>query len=215
MQLADYVRILVRRGWIMVLLAVLAGAAAYILSSQQQPVFRSTQTVLIQPSRFDLGLAEATNRLLESNVQYLNSSLRAQEIIDRLNLDMRPDQIMGITTIDANQNQLTVQIDVDLYSGDLANDIAREWGNLLIEYRNEQNQTSRQEDRVNAVLQDNASYSLLRPRPEVSGVAGAVLGLLLGVVIVLVLEAIESTVVRSRQDIERQLEMPVLTTIPD
>jgi capsular polysaccharide biosynthesis protein len=171
--------------------------------------------VLIQPSRFDLGLAEATNRLLESNVQYLNSSLRAQEIIDRLNLDMRPDQIMGITTIDANQNQLTVQIDVDLYSGDLANDIAREWGNLLIEYRNEQNQTSRQEDRVNAVLQDNASYSLLRPRPEVSGVAGAVLGLLLGVVIVLVLEAIESTVVRSRQDIERQLEMPVLTTIPD
>ncbi len=215
MQLGDYVRILVRRGWIALLLAALAGGVAYILSSQQQPVYRSTQTVLIQPSRFDLGLAEATNRLLESNVQYLDSTLRAQEVIERLNLDMRPEQLKGITTITANQNRLTVQIDVDLYSGELANDIARAWGNLLIQYRNEQNQTSRQEDRVNAILQDNPTYSLLRPRPPINGIAGAVLGLVLGLGIILVLEFIDNLVVRSRVDIERHLDLPVLAAIPD
>jgi capsular polysaccharide biosynthesis protein len=215
MQLGDYVRILVRRGWIALLLAVLAGGVAFVLSSQQQAMYRSTQTVLIQPSRFDLGLAEATNRLLESNVQYLDSTLRAQEIIERLSLDMTPQQLKGITTITANQNRLTVQIDVDLYSGELANDIAREWGNLLIQFRNEQNQTSRQEDRVNAILQDNPTYSLLRPRPPVNGIAGAVLGLLLGLGIVLVLEFVDNLVVRSRADIERHLDMPVLAAIPD
>jgi capsular polysaccharide biosynthesis protein len=215
MQLGDYVRILVRRGWVALLLAILAGGVAFVLSSQQQPVFRSTQTVLIQPSRFDLGLAEATNRLLESNVQYLDSTLRAQTIIERLRLDMTPQQLKGITTITANQNQLTVQIDVDLYSGELANNIAREWGNLLIQFRNEQNQTSRQEDRVNAILQDNPTYSLLRPRPPVNGIAGAVLGFLLGFGVILVLEFVDNLVVRSRADVERQLDLPVLASIPD
>ena len=215
MQLGTYVRLIVQRGWIMVLLAILAGAAAYALSTQKQPVYRATQTVLIQPSRFDLGLAEATNRLLESNVQYLDSSLRAQEIIDRLDLDMTPQQLKGITSITANQNQLTVQIDVDLYSGELANDIAREWGNLLIQFRNEQNQTSRQEDRVNAILQDNPTYSQLRPRPAVNAIAGLVLGFLLGVGVALILEFVDSLVMRSHDDIERHLGLPVLANIPD
>lgn len=215
MNLAEYFRIILKRGWIIVLLVVIATGVAYYLSARQIPVYRATQTVLILPSRADLGLAEATNRLLQSNVQYLGSTLRAQEIIDRLRLDMTPQQLKGITTLVGNQNNLTVQIDVDLYSGELANDIAREWGNLLIEFRNEQNQVARQEDRVNAVLQDNPSYTLLRPRPPINAIAGAVLGFLVGSVLVFALEVLESSVVRSRDDLERNLNLTVLGAIPD
>ncbi|MGV2436914.1 MAG UNVERIFIED_CONTAM: hypothetical protein LVT10_20165 [Anaerolineae bacterium] len=128
---------------------------------------------------------------------------------------MTPQQLKGITTLVGNQNNLTVQIDVDLYSGELANDIAREWGNLLIEFRNEQNQVARQEDRVNAVLQDNPSYTLLRPRPPINAIAGAVLGFLVGSVLVFALEVLESSVVRSRDDLERNLNLTVLGAIPD
>lgn len=215
MKLGDYLRIITRRGWIILLLAVIAAGSSFVLSSQQDPIYRSTQIVLIQPSRIDLGLAEATNRLIESNVQYLDSTLRAQEVIDRMNLDMTPLQLKGITTITANRNDLTVKVDVDLYSGELANDIAREWGNLLIEYRNEQNQIARREDRVFAALQDNPTYALLRPRPEINGIAGGLLGFVLGGVIVLTLEFLESSVVRSREDLERTLDMVVLASIPD
>lgn len=215
MNLLDYARILIRRSWIIILLAGIAAVSAYILSARQQPVYRSSQIVLIQPSRNDLGLTEATNRLMLSYEQYLNSTFRAQEIIDRLNLDMTPQQLKGIATIDANQNNLTMRIDIDLYSGDLANDIAREWGNLLVEYRNEQNQLVRREDRIDAALQDLPTYALLRPRPEVNAVAGAVLGLLLGTVIVFILEWLESSVVRSREDIERSIDLAVLANIPD
>lgn len=215
MQLGDYVRIVVRRGWIVILLAAIAAVSAYFLSSQQDPIYRATQIVLIQPSRTDLGLAEATNRLIENNVQYLDSTLRAQEVIEQLRLDMTPQQLKGISTITANRNNLTVQIDVDLYSGDLANDIAREWGNLLIQYRNEQNQIARREDRVFAALQDNPSYALLRPRPRINAVAGGVLGVLIGGVLILGLEFLESSVVRTRDDLERTLDMTVLGSIPD
>ncbi|MGV2436915.1 MAG UNVERIFIED_CONTAM: Wzz/FepE/Etk N-terminal domain-containing protein [Anaerolineae bacterium] len=80
MNLAEYFRIILKRGWIIVLLVVIAAGVAYYLSARHIPVYRATQTVLILPSRADLGLAEATNRLLQSNVQYLGSTLRAQKL---------------------------------------------------------------------------------------------------------------------------------------
>lgn len=214
MNLMDYVNILLRRGWIMVLLAVIAAASAYFLSQQQTPIYRSTQRVLMQPTRADLGLTEASKTLLGNHVAYLDSEFRAQEVIDRLRLDMTPPQLMSAVTLASDPLNLTIQIDVDLMDGELANDVAREWGNLLIEYRNEENQRARREDHINARLQDNARYSLLRPQPVINTIAGAILGLLLGGVIVFILEYLESSVVRSRDDLERSAGIPVLATVP-
>ena len=84
----------------------------------------------------------------------------------------------------------------------------------LVEFRNVENQKVRREDQVNAILQDNPTYSLLRPRPTINALAGALLGLLVGGVVVFVLEYLESNVVRRREDLERALEIPVLASIP-
>lgn len=214
MNLLEYGRILWRRGWIMVLLAVIAAASAYFLSSRQTPIYRSTQLVLIQPSRNDLGLTEATTRLMESYVVYLNSSDRAQEVINTLNLDMLARDLQSKATIAANRNNLTVQIDIDLPDGELANDVARTWGNLLVQYRTAENQTVRQEDRIDALLPDGARYRLLQPNILINTLAGAIIGFLLGGILVFVLEYLESSVVRRREDIERQLDLPVLASIP-
>lgn len=215
MNLLDYVRILWRRGWILLLLAAIAAVSAYVLSTRQQPIYRSTQKVLIQPSRNDLGLAEATIRLLNSYVVYLDSELVARRVIDQLQLDMLPADLKSNVTIAADQLRLTIQIDVDLPDGDLANDVARVWGEQLVQFRNEQNQTVRREDRIDALLPDVPRYSLLRPRPAINAAAGAVLGLLLGGVLVFALEYLESSVIRRRDDLERVLEMPVLASVPD
>jgi capsular polysaccharide biosynthesis protein len=214
MNLMDYVSLLLRRGWIVVLLAIIAGVSAYYLSTQQQPIYRSTQRVLMQPTRADLGLTEASKTLLGNHVAYIDSELRAQEVIDNLRLDMTATDLKSKVTIAPDPLNLTIQIDVDLPDGDLANDVAREWGNLLIQYRNDENQRARREDHINARLQDVARYSLLRPRPIINAAAGAILGLLLGGVIAFVLEFLESSVVRSRDDLERSADLPVLAAIP-
>ena len=65
------------------------------------------------------------------------------------------------------------------------------------------------------IRSDVPRYSLDRPKKAINTIAGAVLGLLLGGVIVFVLEYLESSIVRRRDDLERMLEMPVLATIPD
>jgi capsular polysaccharide biosynthesis protein len=215
MNLIDYGRILWRRGWIILLLALIAAGSAYFLSTQMTPIYRSIQKVLIQPSRNDLGLTEATTRLLNSYQVYLDSEVIAARVIDTLQLDMTPSDLKSNVTIAPDVLRFTIQIDVDLPDGDLANDVARTWGEMLVQYRNEQNQTVRREDRIDALLPDFARYSLLQPRPAINALAGAVLGVLLGGIIVFVLEYLESSIVRRRDDIERSLDIPVLAAIPE
>lgn len=214
MALTDYVRILVRRGWIMLILAGLAGGAAFLISRGQTPVYRSTQLVLIQPSRADLGLAEASVRLVTPLTVYLNSRERAQDIIETLRLDMTPDELLGNSFFAADQLRLTVQIDVDNSDGELANLIAQAWGQELVDYRNAINQRSRREDRVDAVLVDFPRYSQQAPRPTISLAIGAILGLVLGGIIVFVLEYAESGVIRTAQDLTRSVDEPLLASIP-
>jgi capsular polysaccharide biosynthesis protein len=215
MNLIDYGRILLRRGWIMVLLAVIAAASAYVLSSRQTPEYRATQMVLIQPARTDNGLTLAIIQLMNSYQVYLKSTERAQEVIDILRLDMFAADLLGNVEIVSNRDNLTIQIDVTLPDPQIAGDVARTWGDLLVQYRNEQNQTARQEDRVSATLPDRAQVGLFAPRPAINAAAGAVLGLLLGGVIIFALEYLESSIVRHREDIERAVEIPVLAAIPD
>ncbi|MEO8613363.1 MAG: Wzz/FepE/Etk N-terminal domain-containing protein [Chloroflexota bacterium] len=215
MNLIDYGRILVRRGWIIVLLAVIAAGGAYFLSTRQTPIYRSIQKVLIQPARLDLSVTESSKALLSSLSEFLNSSYRAAEVIDQLKLDMTPTQLLGNVDIVAVPLSLSIEIGVDLPDADLANRVAKAWGERLVLYRDQENQKNRREDQVNALLQDDPRPTLLAPRPAINAAAGAVLGFLLGGIIVFVLEYLESSVVRRRDDLERGMELPVLAAIPE
>src|SRR5688572_26233254 len=158
MNLIDYGRIILRRGWIAVLLAVIAAGAAFAFSQIVTPIYRGSQTILLVPSRSDLGLTEAALRLINARQAYLNSELRAAEIINELSLDMSPGDLLGETTFTANRDSLAIQIDVDLpvlsdnpvEAQDLIAPIVTAWGQELIDYQNELNQSARQEDRIRA-----------------------------------------------------------------
>jgi len=220
MNLIEYVRIIIRRGWIAVLLAVIAGAAAFGFSQIVTPVYRSSQTMLLVPSRTDLGLAEATIRLINSRRAYLDSNIVAAEIIDELQLDFAPQYLRGQTTITANGTNQSIQIDVDLPASSdeeaarLINPIAAAWGNELIEYQNELNQEARAEDRIRVVRQDNPQLSLLRPNVRIYTAIGAIAGFFLGAILIFVLEYLESNIVRRAEDLERGLGLPVLAMVP-
>jgi capsular polysaccharide biosynthesis protein len=214
MNLIDYGRILWRRGWIMLLLAAIAAGSAYFLATRQTTIYRSTQKVLIVPSRSDLSLTESSRLLLNSLREYLDSTFVAAYVIEKLQLDMTPDQLQSAVDITAEQISLAIQIAVDLPDGELANRVARAWGEELVIYRDTENQKLRREDQIFARLQDNPRYALESPRPLINAAAGAILGLLLGGIIVFVLEYLESSVIRRREDLERTLDLPVLAALP-
>lgn len=214
MALMDYVRILVRRGWIMLLVAAIAAGSAYLLTREQTPVYRSTQVVVLQPSRADLGLSESIIRIMQSYALILRSSLIAEQVIESLQLDTVPTDLQSRVTVDANTLDLSIQIDVEDTQEQQANQIAAAYGQILIDYQNERNQDAQQEVRINVLRQDNPRASIVRPRPTVNAAAGGVIGLLVGGIIVFALEVMESGLIRRRADLETTLALPILATIP-
>lgn len=215
MTLIDYGSILLRRGWIMILLALIAAGSAYFLSRLQTPIYRATQTVLIEPARADLGLTESATRLVRQYAVRLDSDFTAERVIDVLRLDMTPAALNGATVVNSDALRLTIQIEVELPDAEMARQVAQEFGNQLVQYRFQENQQNRLEDRITASLQDVARVDLDRPRPPLNALAGGVLGFILGGIVVFALEFIESAIVRRREDIERALDLPVLASIPD
>jgi capsular polysaccharide biosynthesis protein len=214
MPLSDYARILYRRGWILALMAVLTAAAAFVFSRLQTPVYKSTIYILVQPSRVDLGLTESAKTLLRSYVAWMDTDSRASDVINALQLDKEPTSLHGDVTIASDDSRFMIQIDVKNGNGDLANNIAQEWANLFIRYRNDENQKQRQEDRVNAIILDPPRFAQDSPKTAINTAAGGILGLILGGLVVFVLEYLEAAVIRSADDIERQFGLPVLGAIP-
>lgn len=214
MNLSYYLRVLVRRSWILALAVMITAGAAFGLSKMQTPVYRASQRVLFQPARNDYGLTETLRILLRSYVVFLNTDQQAAIAIDRLKLDMTPGELRSHTTISSDPTQLIIQIDVDMEDGPLAARIATELGRLLYEYRIEDNRDLQRADRIDPIMIDTASYGLHRPQTRINVLAGGMLGLLLGGAVVFVLEYLESNIVRRKEDVERFLELPVLAAIP-
>ncbi len=214
MELSDYFRILRQRGWLILVLMALTAAAAYGFSKIQTPVYESTLRLLVKPSRTDFGQAQAAKELLSSYQQWLYSSYRAQGVVDALQLDMTAGELMGDVRVASDGGSYVISLAVENTDPNLANDIARAWGNLLIQQQNRDNDRLRLEDRIYIEFIDDPQVGLERPKTMINTAAGAVLGLLLGVALIFLLEWLASGIIRRGEDVERYLDIPVIGSIP-
>ena len=214
MDLSDYLRIIRQKGWLIILLAVLTAAAAFGFSKMMTPVYESNLRLLVQPARTDFGQAQAAKQLLRGYVQWIQSSYRAAAVIDQLKLDMTPPQLLSDVEVASDDSSFVIQINVENSDPDLANDIARTWGNVFVQWRIDDNADQRKEDRVDVEFIDDPQAGLSSPKTKINTAAGAVFGALLGTMLVFGLEWLESGVVRRSEDVERYLEIPVIGSIP-
>jgi capsular polysaccharide biosynthesis protein len=213
-EFSNYLRIIRQRGWLILLLLLLTAAAAYGFSKMQTPLYQSTLRLLVKPSRTDFGQAQAAKELLSGYEQWLYSSYRAQDVINALQLDMTAGDLLGDVRVASDGGSYVISLTVENTDPDLANDIARAWGNRLIQQQNEDNDRLRLEDRIYIEFIDDPQVGLERPKTTINTAAGAVFGLLLGVALVFLLEWLASGVMRRPEDVERFLEIPVIGSIP-
>lgn len=215
MELSDYFRILRQRGWIIILTAILTAAAAFGYSRIQPVVYESNVNLLVRPARLDFGQTQAVKELLGGYEAWLQSRFRAQEVIDTLQLDMTPDQLMGDVSFASDSLQRRVQISVENSNQMVASDIAIAWGNLLIQDQQTQNDRNRQEDRIDIIFQDAPATRQASPQTRINTLAGGVFGILLGTILIFVLEWLESGVIRRSEDVEKYLDVPIVGSIPN
>ena len=214
MDLTQYLEIARRRWWVVVLATFAAALAALLFSRAQTPIYKSTMELIIQPGRADFGLQQSAKNLTAAYRSIIFTKRNAATIDADLALDLGAERIYGNTNMGEDAARNAVIIEVKDYDGERANRVAKRWAELFAEFRNKENSKQRREDRVDAVLGDEPTFTQDYPRTRTYVAGAAVLGALLGLLIVVVLELAQANVLRGRAEVQRTLDIPVIGNIP-
>ena len=215
MELQVYFRMIMKRAWIIIVLAVVTAASAFVFSKVQRPVYRATLYLNTIPARMDWGLQQAIKNILRNYSRQIVSDATLSRVDELLQLDMSPDMMRADITVDPIESDLLIQIAVDNYDPMIAKNIADTTADVFVADIKVRMLDQSQQDRVDVYVSDYARPgSLFKPKWKVNTLAGGVLGGLLGLLIIFVLEWLEADIIRSQEDVERHIALPVLGEIP-
>jgi capsular polysaccharide biosynthesis protein len=215
MTIQEYIRILRRRGWIIVTAVLLAATAAYGVSYLQEEMYRATVYVSTVPARPDWGLGNTAKDLMRNFAANIRTPEIAQRVIDRAQLDQNPYDFLSHVDVAAESSDFTIKIEARARDGEVAKLMALTLADEFVEERTAYYAQQDKDNRIEVKIRSRAiNYELYQPKPLVNALAGAVLGLLFGGALVLALTWAESDLLRTPAALERALSVPVLGAIP-
>lgn len=216
MSINEYLRIIRRRGWIVVSAMILAAAAAYGVSYIQEEMYRATVNVSVVPARADWGLTNSATELMRNFAANVRTPEVAQVVINSAQLDQNPYDFLANTDVVPDPSTFTIDFEARNRDPEVAKQMAIAFANFFETERNQyyaqQDKRDRIEVKVRSRAIDAAQY---QPRPFVNALAGSVLGLLLGIAVALVLTWMEADLLRTPAAVERALNLPVIGSIPN
>ena len=217
MELTEYLGVLWRRGWVIVLVTALCGGVAVGLAKMQTPRYTSVVEVAIIPARLNEELSKGVANLLNSYVAMVQSESMARMVIERVgatDLDSRLLSsrtraesiveefkiIIEVTDLDPQRAQQIAQVVAEVFNGEL------------------QAYAARQDplDRLTASVLNGGAQPATRtwPRSKVMTFAGVGIGGVLGLLIALYLEWSRGEGAVTPLEVEAWLGLPVLGAIP-
>ena len=215
MELKVYWQIIKRRGWIILLAALITGVAAYGFSRFQEPIYRARILVSVRPARADFGLTSSTKDLLRNFQTNLLTHRMAQKVIDRAQLDMNSYELLSEVEVNPEPDRFVMEIVAKDPDPQTAVTIVQTIAQTFVDEQEAWNQEQDKRDRIDVWIVDDARDApQWRPNPKLNAVAGFILGALIGATIVFALEWAESAYIRTSDDMERAAGVRVLAAIP-
>ncbi|MBU0490781.1 MAG: hypothetical protein KKA73_21280 [Chloroflexi bacterium] len=215
MQIRDYVSVLIKRGWIIILVAAMTAAGAYIYTRFEPTIYRSSIKLLVVPARSDYGLTLAAGNLLRQYSVQVTARDLIVRVMDELRLDTSVESLKGNITVSSIPEDYILLIDVYDRDADQAPRIADTLAKVFVEAHALRQKEIARSDRVEISVYEPASPSALdSPKTRTTVLAGGVLGILLGVVIAFGLEYLDDSL-KNTQDVERFVPgLTVLALVP-
>jgi capsular polysaccharide biosynthesis protein len=218
MEISDYIRILRKRGWIIIVVALVAAASAYVFSKLQTPIYSAQVKLSVVPARAtDWGSSNSLKDLLRNYAESIRTHTMAQEVIDRAQLDMDTTTFLGRLFVNPDSSTFTLALEARDRDPEVAMGMVDTMALVFAEDRDQWNQRQDKRDRIEVRMLDsvyNLGYEQYSPKTRVNVLAGALFGALVGVLVIFFLEWLELDIIRSSEDVERILELPVLGAIP-
>lgn len=217
MELTDYLRILRKRGWIIIVVAVIAAGSAYAFSKLQTPIYSANVKLSVVPARNDWGSSNSLKDLLRNYAENIRTHTMAQEVIDRAQLDMQTTTFLGKLFVNPDSSTFTLELEARDRDPEVAMAMVDTMALVFAQDRDQWNQQQDKRDRIEVKLLDSVyalGFQQYSPKTRVNVLAGGLFGALVGVLVIFFLEWLEMDVIRNAEDVERAIDVAVLGSIP-
>jgi len=218
MEINDYLRILRKRGWIIVVVALIAAASAYGFSKIQTPIYSAIVKLSVVPARAtDWGSSNSLKDLLRNYAESIRTHTMAAEVIDREQLDMDTTTLLGKLFVNTDSSTFTLELEARDRDPKVAMDIVNRMAIVFTEDRDQWNQRQDKRDRIDVKMLDSVyalGYEQYSPKTKINTLAGGIFGVLVGVLVIFFLEWLEMDTIRAVPELERAAGVTVLGLIP-
>lgn len=215
MEFREYWNLIRKRGWIVVLVAIVAAIAALGVSAIMPKTYKATIQLSVNPARADWGLSQATKELLRNYVLNIKSHRMTQKAIDRAQLDMSTYDFLANLDVSDDSANMSITIQAESHDPEEARLMAQTLADVFVEERQQWNQEQDKRDRIYVEkVDDIRDVPLASPKWKFNMLAGAIFGALAGGIIVFFLEWLESDIVRTATDVEKVIGLTILGAIP-
>lgn len=218
MEITDYIRILKKRGWIIIVVAFIAAASAYGFSKLQTPIYSAQVKLSVVPARAtDWGSSNSLKDLLRNYAESIRTHTMASEVIDREQLDMDTTTLLSKLFVNPDSSTFTLELEARDRDPKVAMDIVNQMAIVFTEDREQWNQRQDKRDRIDVKMLDSVyalGYEQYSPKTKINTLAGGLFGALVGILVIFFLEWLEMDTIRTSQDVDRVIGVAVLGTIP-
>ncbi|NSW91336.1 MAG: lipopolysaccharide biosynthesis protein [Firmicutes bacterium] len=218
MELKEYLNIIVKRIWLIVLLPVIAAmVSAYVSFYVMEPVYEANTTLYIINKSNGSELTIAYNDLLvgqqlvKDYKEIVKSRRITNEVIEELDLkNYTSSKLAEKINVSAKNDTRLIEIKVQDNNPQLATDIA----NKVAEVFTREVVKLMKVENINVVDTAQLPESPVKPRPMMNIAVAFIVGLLVAVGIAFIIEYLDDTI-KTTDDVEKYLGLTVLGTIPE
>ncbi|MDT3763943.1 YveK family protein [Priestia filamentosa] len=197
---------------ITVILTIASGIVSYFLLT---PIYQSSTQILVNQSKNGQQIYSANE--LQTNLQLVNtynviikSPAILDEVIKKEDLKMTSGALNKLISVSSEEDSQVVNVTVQYKNpqkaADIANAIATTFQNEIKKIMNVDNVS------ILAKAEISNNSSPIKPNPIFNMAIALVVGLIVGVGLAFLLDYLDNTI-KKEQDIENQLDLPVLGTI--
>lgn len=195
-----------------ILAVVVSALVSYLLLT---PIYQSSTQILVNQAQTDQAFSQADIRtnieLINTYNEIIKSPIILDKVIDEANLDESFSALNGLVSVGSQNNSQVVTITVEHESPATAATIA----NTIATVFQREVVTIMKVDNVSILSEAKISEnpSPIKPNPTLNMAIAFVVGLMAAVGLAFLLEYLDTTM-KTEQDIEKLLELPVLGVIP-
>jgi capsular polysaccharide biosynthesis protein len=213
MQLSDYVQVLTKRWWVIALTLLAAAVGAFGVSKLLPDTYRSQAVYLAFANQADNGL----NIVLRNSMNSYRELVMQPDVLDQISqsigLDISGERWMRDVAIQPRPDEQKIVIEVDAPSLDQSMAMADAVGDRIVAEVNSINSRLEGTARINLQQIQRARLIAIQPNTRINVLAGAFLGLIVGILLAYILEYLDDTL-KTSADVERFVGLTTIGAIP-